>query len=46
MTSEQLEALLTEMGPDIRSADRDLREIELLEKKGVLGAGKLGGTES
>ncbi|RDB20846.1 hypothetical protein Hypma_012052 [Hypsizygus marmoreus] len=41
MSPEQLEAFLTEMEPDIRAADRDMREIELLEQKGVTGAGKL-----
>ena len=45
MSSEELDALLAEMEPDIRAADRDLREIELLEKRGVLGAGKLAGKE-
>jgi hypothetical protein len=35
------EALLHEMAPDIRSAERDLRDIDTLEKKGVAGAGKL-----
>lgn len=35
------EALLQEMAPDIRSAERDLRDIDTLEKKGVTGAGKL-----
>lgn len=29
------------MAPDIRSAERDLRDIDTLEKKGVTGAGKL-----
>ena len=37
----ELEAFLAEMDPDIRAADRDLREIDLLEKKEVTGAGKL-----
>jgi len=41
MSPEQLEAFLTELEPDIRAADRDMREIELLEQKGVTGAGKL-----
>ncbi|KAG5647826.1 hypothetical protein DXG03_007750 [Asterophora parasitica] len=45
MPTEQLEALLTEMESDIRAADRDMREIELLEQKGVTGAGKLAGYE-
>ena len=29
------------MAPDIRSAERDLRDVDTLEKKGVTGAGKL-----
>ncbi len=41
MTPAELEAFLAEMEPDIRAADRDLREIEILEKKDVTGAGKL-----
>jgi hypothetical protein len=43
MTPEEFEALLQEMELDIRAADRDMREIELLERKGVTGAGKLAG---
>jgi hypothetical protein len=43
MTPEEFEALLQEMEPDIRAADRDMREIEFLERKGVAGAGKLAG---
>jgi hypothetical protein len=43
MSVEEVEALLAEMEPDIRAADRDMREIELLEQKGVLSAGKLAG---
>lgn len=31
------------MEPDLRAADRDLREIQALDKRGVAGAGKLGG---
>ncbi|KAH7923972.1 hypothetical protein BV22DRAFT_1105772 [Leucogyrophana mollusca] len=42
MSPEELEAFLAEMEPDIRAADRDMREIEVLEKKGVTAAGKLG----
>ncbi|KAG6879247.1 hypothetical protein C0992_004241 [Termitomyces sp. T32_za158] len=45
MSVAQLEALLTEMEPDIRAAERDMREIEMLESKGVTGAGKLGSYE-
>ncbi|KAH9479349.1 hypothetical protein JR316_0007939 [Psilocybe cubensis] len=41
MTAEELNALLVEMEPDIRSADRDMLEIDALEKKGVTGAGSL-----
>lgn len=44
MSVEEREALLSEMEPDVRAADRDMREIELLEQKGVLSAGKLAGT--
>ena len=43
MTPEEINALLGEMEPDIRAADRDLTEIDTLEKKGVLGAGHLPG---
>lgn len=41
MTPAEVEAFLTEMEADVRAADRDLREIELLEKKDILAAGKL-----
>jgi len=41
MSPSELEAFLAEMDPDIRAADRDLREIEMLEKKGVTAANKL-----
>jgi len=44
MTPEEIFAFLTEMEPDIRAADRDMLEIDTLEKKGILGAGKLPGT--
>lgn len=44
MSSTELEAFLAELEPDIRAADRDMREIEMLEKKGVTAAGKLPGT--
>lgn len=43
MTPEEIFAFLTEMEPDIRAADRDMLEIDTLEKKGILGAGKLPG---
>jgi len=41
LTPSELEAFLTEMEQDIRAADRDLREIEMLERKDVTAAGKL-----
>lgn len=43
MSSEELDAFLAEMEPDIRAADRDMREIEVLVQKGVTKAGKLAG---
>ena len=45
MSSEEVDAFLAEMEPDIRAADRDMLEIDALEKKGVTGAGKLPGTD-
>ncbi|KAH6916016.1 hypothetical protein BKA70DRAFT_476541 [Coprinopsis sp. MPI-PUGE-AT-0042] len=41
MTPEEIDAYLTELEPDLRAADRDLQEIEVLLKKGVTGSGKL-----
>ncbi|KAF9646221.1 hypothetical protein BDM02DRAFT_3130520 [Thelephora ganbajun] len=41
MTPSEFEAFLQEMEPDIRAADRDMREIEALDQKGVAGVGKL-----
>jgi len=41
MSAEQVEAYLTEMEPEIRTADRDMLEVEALEKRGVTGAGRL-----
>jgi len=41
MSPAELDAFLAELEPDIRAADHDMREIELLEQKGVTGAGKL-----
>jgi len=38
---EEVEVLVVEMEPDIRAADRDIREIEILEQKGVAAARKL-----
>lgn len=46
MSPEELEALLVEMEPEIRAADRDMREIEMLEQKGVTAAGKLADYET
>jgi hypothetical protein len=43
MSPEEINAFLAEMEPDIRAADRDMLEIDALEKKGVTGAGKLPG---
>jgi hypothetical protein len=43
MSPEEVEALLVEMEPEIRAADRDMREIEIPEQKGVTAAGKLAG---
>ena len=43
MSPGELEAFLAEMEPDIRAAERDMREIEALEKKGVTSSGKLPG---
>ena len=43
MSPAELDAFLTELEPDVRAADRDMREIALLEEKGVTGAGKLPG---
>jgi hypothetical protein len=41
MSPAELAALATELEPDIRAADNDLREIDALQQKGVTGAGKL-----
>lgn len=41
MTPSEFETLLQEMEPDIRAADRDMREIEALDQKGVAAVGKL-----
>ncbi|KAK0488949.1 hypothetical protein IW261DRAFT_1442412 [Armillaria novae-zelandiae] len=41
MSQEELNAFVGEMENDIRSADRDMQEIDALQKKGVAGAGKL-----
>jgi len=44
MSAEELESFLIEMEPDIRAADRDMREIEILEQRGVTAPGRLPGT--
>jgi len=36
MAPEEIFAFLTEMEPDIRAADRDMLEIDTLEKKGIM----------
>ena len=41
MSAEELDAYLTEMEPEIRTADREMLEVEALEKRGVTGAGRL-----
>lgn len=41
MSPSEVEAFLAEMEQDVRATDRDLREIEMLEKKNVTAAGKL-----
>ncbi|KAG8928823.1 hypothetical protein FRC01_005299 [Tulasnella sp. 417] len=41
MPDQEFETLLAELEPDIRAADRDLREIDALDSKGVSAAGKL-----
>ncbi|KAJ3481900.1 hypothetical protein NLI96_g7351 [Meripilus lineatus] len=41
MSPSELEAFLAEMEQDIRGADRDLREIDILERKNVTAAGRL-----
>jgi len=41
MPPEEVEALLVEMEPGIRAADRDMREIEMLQQRDVTAAGKL-----
>ncbi|TEB36591.1 hypothetical protein FA13DRAFT_1682764 [Coprinellus micaceus] len=46
LTPEEVNAFLTEMEPDIRAADSDLREMNELVKKGVTSSGKLGDYES
>ncbi|KAH9849929.1 hypothetical protein C2E23DRAFT_736334 [Lenzites betulinus] len=46
MSPSELEAFLGEMESDIRTAERDLREISALEAKGVTGAGKLNDYEA
>ena len=43
LSDDEVNALLAEMEPEIKSADRDLRDIDVLEKRGVLAAGKLPG---
>lgn len=44
MSPAELDAYLSELEPDIRSAERDMSKIETLVKsKDVLSAGKLGG---
>ncbi|KAI0251591.1 hypothetical protein BJV78DRAFT_1275307 [Lactifluus subvellereus] len=46
MSPAELAALVTELEPDIRAADNDMREIDALQQKGVTGAGKLSDYET
>lgn len=39
----ELAALAAELEPDIRAADNDMREIDDLQQKGIIGAGTLSG---
>ena len=41
MSDSEFDAFLKETGPELRAADRDLREIQALDQRGVAGAGKL-----
>jgi hypothetical protein len=43
MSPTELAALVTELEPDIRAADNDIREIDDLQQKGITGAGTLSG---
>lgn len=43
LPQEEFETLLGEQDPDIRAADRDLREIDELDSRGITAAGKLAG---
>ena len=44
LSSRELEVLVLELEQDIRAADRDLKEIDDLDSKGVTAAGKPQGT--
>ncbi|KAI0032292.1 hypothetical protein K488DRAFT_50182 [Vararia minispora EC-137] len=41
MAPAEFDAFLSELEPDVRAAERDMREIAVLEDKGVTGAGRL-----
>lgn len=43
MSHIELVALATELEPDIRAADNEMREIDDLQQKGITGAGTLSG---
>jgi len=45
MSPSEFEVYLKDMEPEIRQAERDLREIDALEKRGVSAAGNLGAHE-
>ena len=42
MSPSEFEVYLKDMEPEIKQAERDLREIDALEKREVSGAGSLG----
>ncbi len=43
MSPTELAALAAGLEPDIRAADNDMREIDDLQQKGIIGAGALSG---
>lgn len=46
MSPAELAAVATELEPDIRAADNDMREIAALQQRGVTGAGSLSDNEA
>jgi hypothetical protein len=45
LSPAEFDAFLAELEPDLRAADRDMREVEELEKRGVTAAGALPGKQ-